>query len=150
MKSSQTRDLILVLCIVRQILKHWTTRKVLMYFLDYDFLRIYAWEWNCWIVWSSSIFKSFFKNFLFLAASRCLQDLSSPGSCGILVPQPGIEHGPQWWKCPVLTTGSQGNSLFLLFQGNSILFSVMAVPIYIPINSEGGFPFLYTLSSICL
>ena len=27
--------------------------------------------------------------------------------------------------------------------------SIVAVPIYIPTNSAGGFPFLYTLSSIC-
>ena len=29
----------------------------------------------------------------------------------------------------------------------SILFSIVTVPIYIPTNSVGGFPFLYTLSS---
>ena len=35
--------------------------------------------------------------------------------------------------------------------GRIILFSIMAVPIYIPTNSVGGFPFLHTLSSIyCL
>ena len=32
-------------------------------------------------------------------------------ACGILVPQPGIEPGPQQWKCWVLTTGLPGNSL---------------------------------------
>ena len=30
-----------------------------------------------------------------------------------------------------------------------LLFSMMVVPIYIPTNSAGGFPFLHTLSSIC-
>ena len=30
-----------------------------------------------------------------------------------------------------------------------ILFSIVAVPIYIPINSAQGFPFLHTLASIC-
>ena len=29
---------------------------------------------------------------------------------------------------------------FLVFKGASILFSIVAVPIYIPINSAGGFP----------
>ena len=41
--------------------------------------------------------------------------------------------------------------LFLVFSGTSIVFSIVAVPIYIPNNSVGGFPFLHTLSSIyCL
>ena len=31
--------------------------------------------------------------------------------------------------------------LFLAIQGTSILFSIMAAPTYIPINSVGGFPF---------
>ena len=37
---------------------------------------------------------------------------------------------------------SYGNSLFLGFWGNSILFSILVAPIYIPSNSEGfHFPF---------
>ena len=38
--------------------------------------------------------------------------------------------------------------LFLVFKSISILFSIVAVLIYIPINSARGFPLLYTLSSI--
>ena len=38
---------------------------------------------------------------------------------------------------------------FLVFLGNSVLFSVVAGSVYIPANSVGGFPFLHTLSSIC-
>ena len=38
--------------------------------------------------------------------------------------------------------------LFLVFKAISILFSIVAVSIYIPINSARGFPLLYTLSSI--
>ena len=47
--------------------------------------------------------------------------------------------------------GSQDNkvTLFLVSQGASILLSIVAALICIPTNSEGGFPFLYTLSSIC-
>ena len=42
-------------------------------------------------------------------------------------------------------------TLFLVFWGTSMLFSIVAAPIYIPTDSVGGFPFLYTLSSIyCL
>ena len=42
-------------------------------------------------------------------------------------------------------------ALFLVFSGTSILFSAVVVPIYIPTNSVGGFPFPYTLSRIyCL
>ena len=40
--------------------------------------------------------------------------------------------------------------LFLVFKGPSILFSIVAVPIYIPINNVGGFPFLHILSSTLL
>ena len=40
--------------------------------------------------------------------------------------------------------------LFLMFWGTSILFSIMALPIYIPTNSAQGFPFLYFLSNTCL
>ena len=32
--------------------------------------------------------------------------------------------------------------LFLVFKGTSILFSIVSAPIYIPINSIRGFPFL--------
>ena len=39
-------------------------------------------------------------------------------------------------------------SLFLVFKGTSILFSIVIAPIYIPTNSVGGFPFLLTLFSI--
>ena len=41
--------------------------------------------------------------------------------------------------------------LSLVSRGTSILFSIVAAPIYIPTNSARGFPFLHTLSSIyCL
>ena len=36
----------------------------------------------------------------------------------------------------------------LVFSGTSMLLSIVAAPIYIPINSVRGFPFLYSLSSI--
>ena len=38
--------------------------------------------------------------------------------------------------------------LFLVFCGSSILFSIVAAPIYFPINTVGGFPFLHNLSNI--
>ena len=42
-------------------------------------------------------------------------------------------------------------AIFLVFQGPSILFSILCVSIYLPTNSVGGFSFLHTLSSIyCL
>ena len=37
---------------------------------------------------------------------------------------------------------------FLVCWGNSILFSIMTAPVYIPTSSVGGFPFLHNLSSI--
>ena len=36
---------------------------------------------------------------------------------------------------------------FLIFLGPSILFSIGAVPIYIPTNSAQGFPFLHILTN---
>ena len=39
--------------------------------------------------------------------------------------------------------------LFLVFWGNSILFSLVAVPIYITTNSVPRLPFLYILANIC-
>ena len=39
--------------------------------------------------------------------------------------------------------------LFLVFWGSSILFSVVALPTYIPTKSVGGWPFLCIHSSIC-
>ena len=42
--------------------------------------------------------------------------------------------------------GLQGHmvALFLVFKGISILFSTVAVPIYIPTGSVGGLPSLHT------
>ena len=39
--------------------------------------------------------------------------------------------------------------IFLVFWEMSILFSIVAAPIYIPTNSVGGFPFLHVLANIC-
>ena len=39
--------------------------------------------------------------------------------------------------------------LDLVFQGTTILFSIVVVPIYIPTNIVEGFLFLHTLPSIC-
>ena len=39
--------------------------------------------------------------------------------------------------------------IFLAFWETSILFSIVAAPIFICTNSVRGFPFLHTLSSIC-
>ena len=40
-------------------------------------------------------------------------------------------------------------TLFLVFKGDSVLFSTVAVPMYIRTDSVKGFPFFHTLSSIC-
>ena len=40
-------------------------------------------------------------------------------------------------------------TLFLVFWETSMLFSVVAAPIYIPTNSVNRFPFSHALSSIC-
>ena len=46
--------------------------------------------------------------------------------------------------------GSYGSSLFSFFRSVSVLIFIVAIPIYIPTNSRGGFPSLYTLPSIYL
>ena len=48
--------------------------------------------------------------------------------CRILFSWPGIEPGPQRWKCRVLTTGQPGNSLFELFFFKKIFVSVLNSP----------------------
>ena len=41
--------------------------------------------------------------------------------------------------------------VFLVLKESSVLFSLVAISIYIPTNSARGFPFLYILSSVyCL
>ena len=50
--------------------------------------------------------------------------------------------------CPGVGLLDHMVALFLVFKGNSIFFSIVALPVYIPTNSDGGFPFLHILSSI--
>ena len=53
--------------------------------------------------------------------------------------------------CPVVGLLGRMVVLFLVFYGTFILFSIVAVSVYIPTNSSRRFPFLHTLSSIyCL
>ena len=52
--------------------------------------------------------------------------------------------------CPGVGLLEHMVAVFLVFKGTSKLFSIVDVPIYIPTNSVGGFPFLHTLSNICL
>jgi len=42
------------------------------------------------------------------------------------------------------TAGSRGGSGFIFLK---LLFSVVAVPIYVPTNSVGGFPILHIITS---
>ena len=53
--------------------------------------------------------------------------------------------------CPEVKLQGHVVGLFLVFYKTSLLFAIVAVPIYIPMNSVGGFPFLHILSSMyCL
>ena len=58
----------------------------------------------------------------------------------------GCMHPFQLQTCPDIDPGVElldpMATWFLVFWGMSILFSTVAVPVYIPINSGGGFPFL--------
>ena len=59
----------------------------------------------------------------------------------------------EWKFCPDICPGvgllDHMILLYLVFWGTSILFSIAVVSIYIPTNSEGGFPFLHIFSSLC-
>ena len=56
-----------------------------------------------------------------------------------------------WCVCPAVGLLGRMAVLFPVFKGISTLFSIVAVPVCILINSVRGFPFLHTLSSIyCL
>ena len=46
--------------------------------------------------------------------------------------------------------GSCSTSIFSFFKGTSMLFSIVAEPIYISASSIGGFPFLQTLQHLCV
>ena len=79
----------------------------------FPFLHILANIW--WYLWSFSFF--FFLFFLPLCAS-----------CGISVPQPGIESGPQQWRHWILITRLPGNSPIcgLFDDGHSDRFEVIS------------------------
>ena len=51
--------------------------------------------------------------------------------------------------CPGMGLLGHMVTLVLVFEGTCILFPIVAAPVYVPINSEGRFLFLYTLSGIC-
>ena len=52
-------------------------------------------------------------------------------------------------KCPGMELLDHMATLFLIFWGMPILFSIVTAPIFIPTNSIGEFSCLHTLSSIC-
>ena len=58
----------------------------------------------------------------------------------------------QFWfpRCVCPAVGMLGHKavLFLVFEGISTLFSIVAILVCIPTNSVRGFPFLHTLSNI--
>ena len=59
-------------------------------------------------------------------------------------------HLESWFSqgiCPVVELLDHVAALFLVFKGISIVFTIVAVPIYIPIDSAVGLLFLYTLFS---
>ena len=47
--------------------------------------------------------------------------------------------------CPIMGLVGHMVVLFSVFKGISLLFSIVAVSIYIPTNNARGFPFLHTL-----
>ena len=62
----------------------------------------------------------------------------------------GLVFQGSWDITPGVELLGQRAVPFLVFWGNSILFSIVASPVFIPTNSALGFPFLRILSNICL
>ena len=56
-----------------------------------------------------------------------------------------LEFSPD--LCPGMGSLGHMGVLVLVFKGNSLLFSIVAARIYIPINSIGEFPFLHALTN---
>ena len=50
--------------------------------------------------------------------------------------------------CPGVGLQVNVVTLFLVFKGTFILFSIVAIPVGIPTHSVGEFPFLHTLSGM--
>ena len=71
---------------------------------------------------------------------------SAAVNIGVHVSFQSIEFCPD--RCPEMELLDQMATLFLVIWGNFILFSIVAVPIYIPTDIVGGFPFLHTLQHL--
>ena len=54
-----------------------------------------------------------------------------------------------WCVCPAVGLLGHMVVLFAIFKGLSTLFSTVVVPVCIPTNSVGGFPFLHTSQNGC-
>ena len=61
----------------------------------------------------------------------------------------GHDWATEHSTCPGVELLDHMVALFLAFWGSSILFFIVAVSIYFPTSSVGGFPFLHMLSRIC-
>ena len=88
-------------------------------------------------------FISWWKFRLLPCLGYCIMLLWTLGCCMYLFK---LEFSPD--VCPGVRFLTHMVTLFLVFSGTSILFSIVAAPIYIPTNSVGGFPFLHTIFSI--
>ena len=96
-------------------------------------------------LYSNSIFSLFF--FFFRSTSLLLPTHLPPPSCTHaqscnpmdFSPPDSYVHG--FFQARILEWVAISFSIFLVFKGNSILFSIVAAPTYIPTNSVGGFNF---------
>ena len=129
-----------------------------------NFVWIYTQEWGCWVIWQ--LYSQFFKEppYHFLGLSWWFRGKASVHNAGDLgsISESGRSSGEGngnpfqysclknpmdrevWWAIVHGVT----KSWIRLSDFTFIPFSIVTVPIYIPTNSVGGFPFFHTLSSI--
>ena len=95
------------------------------------------------------MYHNFFAHSSVLGHLGCFHVLSIVNSAAVNI---GIHVLFQVWfpRGIRLGVGLLGHmvDLSLVFKGISILFSIMAISVYIPTNSAGGLPFLLIISTI--
>ena len=128
----------------------------LTYSIQYDNLWVHlcCYKWFCFIIFMAEQYSIVYMYHIFIHSSvdghlGYFHILAIVNSTAMIS---GFTCLLELWLsqgiCPVVGLLGHMVDLFLVFKGVSILFSIVAVSVYIPTNSIGGFPFIHILSSI--